>query len=192
MSNTTIILLMDLLVSHTFIWLNNWQRKWDMVRRTMVLCALNKWYDDVFAPPIYHEGFAPSLGDSTTRFLPNEANSSEGKIRPGFRPKVSYNHTGMDATRLTECWLWIWLSTCLQSTLLQARMRKGKDFRFYLIYTSSIGFSCEPEPVLVRLDKWQKKDVLNMYLVKDFRITLMKLADMKDAHNEEVWASWTG
>lgn len=49
------------------------------------------------------------------------------------------------------------------------------------MYKSSIGFSCELEPVLVRLDKWQKKDVLNMYHVKDFRITPMKLADMNDA-----------
>jgi hypothetical protein len=76
------------------------------------------------------------------------------------------------------------LSICLSSIYSSSNQNEeGKDFRFYFDFEHLR----ESASVLDQgqfwsdWEKWQKKDGLNLNLVEDFRITPMKLSEVKDA-----------
>lgn len=75
------------------------------------------------------------------------------------------------------------LSICLSSTYTSTNQdEEGKDFRFYFDFehlrdSASV---LDQKEFWNDWGQWQKKDKLGLYLVEDFRVTPMKLADVKD------------
>ncbi|KAF5726531.1 hypothetical protein HS088_TW22G00209 [Tripterygium wilfordii] len=75
------------------------------------------------------------------------------------------------------------LTICLSSIYTSSSQdEEGKDFRFYFDFehlkeTASV---LDQGQFWSDWSKWQKKDGLSLHLVEDFRITPMKLADVKD------------
>jgi hypothetical protein len=76
------------------------------------------------------------------------------------------------------------LSICLSSIYSSSNQNEeGKDFRFYFDFehlreSASV---LDQDQFWSDWKQWQKKDGLNLYLVEDFRVTPMKLSEMKDA-----------
>ncbi|KAI9079124.1 hypothetical protein K1719_038963 [Acacia pycnantha] len=76
------------------------------------------------------------------------------------------------------------LSICLSSIYSSSRQNEeGKDFRFYYDFEhlKESASVLDQEQFWSDWNKWQNKDGLNLHLVEDFRITPMKLAEVKDA-----------
>lgn len=76
------------------------------------------------------------------------------------------------------------LSICLSSIYASSNQNEeGKDFRFYFDFEhlKEAASVLDQDQFWSEWNKWQKKDGLNLHLVEDFRITPMKLADVKDA-----------
>ncbi|CBI28472.3 unnamed protein product, partial [Vitis vinifera] len=76
------------------------------------------------------------------------------------------------------------LSLCLSSIYTKSnRDEEGKDFRLYFDFEHLKESASVLDQAQFWSDwnKWQKKDGLNLHLVEDFRITPMKLAEVKDA-----------
>ncbi|XP_058107109.1 uncharacterized protein LOC131250803 [Magnolia sinica] len=76
------------------------------------------------------------------------------------------------------------LKICLSSMYTSSNQdEEGKDFRFYFDFEHLRESASVLDQSQFWLDwtKWQKKDSLGLYLVEDFRITPMKLVDVKDA-----------
>ncbi|KAG0460528.1 hypothetical protein HPP92_020825 [Vanilla planifolia] len=76
------------------------------------------------------------------------------------------------------------LSICLNSMYSSSgQHEEGKDFRFYFDFehlrdSASV---LDQSQFWEDWNKWQKKDKLKLYLVEDFKITPMKLAEVNDA-----------
>ncbi|PON87987.1 calcium ion-binding protein [Trema orientale] len=76
------------------------------------------------------------------------------------------------------------LSICLSSIYTSSNQdEEGKDFRFYFDFEHLKESASVLDHVQFWTDwnKWQKRDGLSLHLVEDFRVTPMKLADVKDA-----------
>ncbi|XP_021889954.1 uncharacterized protein LOC110808692 [Carica papaya] len=76
------------------------------------------------------------------------------------------------------------LSLCLSSIYTSSGQdEEGKDFRFYFDFEhlKESASVLDQGQFWLDWDKWQKKDGLTLNLVEDFRITPMKLAEVKDA-----------
>ncbi|XP_077237560.1 uncharacterized protein LOC143879206 [Tasmannia lanceolata] len=76
------------------------------------------------------------------------------------------------------------LTICLSSMYTTSKQdAEGKDFRFYFDFEHLKESTSVVEQGDFWLDwgKWQKRNGLSLRLVEDFRITPMKLADVKDA-----------
>ncbi|GAV68442.1 Arm domain-containing protein, partial [Cephalotus follicularis] len=76
------------------------------------------------------------------------------------------------------------LTLCLSSIYTSSGQdEEGKDFRFYFDFehlTESASV-LDKDQFWLDWNKWQKKDGLSLNLVEDFRVTPMKLAEVKDA-----------
>lgn len=76
------------------------------------------------------------------------------------------------------------LSICLSSIYSSSNQNEeGKDFRFYFDFehlkeSTSV---LDQDQFWSDWKQWQKKDGLNLYLVEDFKVTPMKLSEVKDA-----------
>ncbi|XP_059449590.1 uncharacterized protein LOC132180701 [Corylus avellana] len=76
------------------------------------------------------------------------------------------------------------LSICLSSIYGSSNQNEeGKDFRFYFDFehlreSASV---LDQDQFWSDWKQWQKKDGLNLYLVEDFKVTPMKLSEVKDA-----------
>lgn len=76
------------------------------------------------------------------------------------------------------------LTICLNSMYTSSNQdEEGKDFRFYFDFEHlKEGASVlDKDQFWSDWNKWQKKDGLNLYLVEDFRVTPMKLSEVKDS-----------
>ncbi|KAL0913584.1 hypothetical protein M5K25_017055 [Dendrobium thyrsiflorum] len=76
------------------------------------------------------------------------------------------------------------LSICLNSMYSSSNQdEEGKDFRFYFDFEHLRDSTSVLDQLQFWEDwsKWQKKDKLRLYLVEDFKITPMKLAEVKDS-----------
>ncbi|KAM1240287.1 uncharacterized protein LOC126634325 [Malus sylvestris] len=75
------------------------------------------------------------------------------------------------------------LTLCLSSIYTSSNQdEEGKDFRFYFDFehlreSASV---LDAKQFWTDWEKWQKKDGLGMHLVEDYRVTPMKLNDVKD------------
>ncbi|KAF5746185.1 hypothetical protein HS088_TW06G00352 [Tripterygium wilfordii] len=75
------------------------------------------------------------------------------------------------------------LTICLSSIYTSSSQdEEGKDFRFYFDFEhlKESASVLDQDQFWSDWSKWQKKDGLGLHLVEDFRITPMKLADVKD------------
>ncbi|CAM8952967.1 unnamed protein product [Rhodiola kirilowii] len=75
------------------------------------------------------------------------------------------------------------LTLCLSSIYTSSNQdEEGKDFRFYFDFEhlKESASVLDQEQFWKDWNQWQKKDGLNLHLVEDFRVTPMKLADVKD------------
>ncbi|XP_057956655.1 uncharacterized protein LOC131149881 [Malania oleifera] len=75
------------------------------------------------------------------------------------------------------------LSICLSSIYTSSNQdEEGKDFRFYFDFEhlKESASVLDHGQFWSDWNKWQKKDGLSLFLVEDFRITPMKLHDVKD------------
>uniref|UniRef100_A0A7N0ZS72 O-fucosyltransferase family protein n=1 Tax=Kalanchoe fedtschenkoi TaxID=63787 RepID=A0A7N0ZS72_KALFE len=75
------------------------------------------------------------------------------------------------------------LSLCLSSIYTSSNQdEEGKDFRFYFDFEhlKESASVLDQEQFWKDWNEWQKKDGLNLHLVEDFKVTPMKLADVKD------------
>jgi hypothetical protein len=76
------------------------------------------------------------------------------------------------------------LSICLSSIYSSSNQNEeGKDFRFYFDFEHLRESASVLDQGQFWSDwkQWQKKDGLNLHLVEDFRVTPMKLSEVKDA-----------
>lgn len=76
------------------------------------------------------------------------------------------------------------LSICLSKIYTSSNQdEEGKDFRFYFDFEhlKESASVLDQDQFWADWGKWHKKDKLNLHLVEDFRVTPMKLADVKDA-----------
>ncbi|XP_062152194.1 uncharacterized protein LOC133860639 [Alnus glutinosa] len=76
------------------------------------------------------------------------------------------------------------LSICLSSIYSSSNQNEeGKDFRFYFDFEHLKESASVLDQGQFWSDwkQWQKKDGLNLHLVEDFRVTPMKLSEVKDA-----------
>lgn len=76
------------------------------------------------------------------------------------------------------------LTICLNSMYTSSNQdEEGKDFRFYFDFEhlKEAASVLDKEQFWSDWNKWQKKDGLNLYLVEDFRVTPMKLSEVKDS-----------
>lgn len=76
------------------------------------------------------------------------------------------------------------LSICLSKIYTSSNQdEEGKDFRFYFDFEhlKESASVLDQEQFWADWGKWHKKDNMNLHLVEDFRVTPMKLADVKDA-----------
>ncbi|XP_041004700.1 LOW QUALITY PROTEIN: uncharacterized protein LOC121249911 [Juglans microcarpa x Juglans regia] len=76
------------------------------------------------------------------------------------------------------------LRMCLSSIYSSSNQdEEGKDFRFYFDFEhlKDAASVLDHGQFWSDWNKWQKKDGLSLYLVEDFRVTPMKLAEVKDA-----------
>lgn len=76
------------------------------------------------------------------------------------------------------------LSICLSSIYTSSNQdEEGKDFRFYFDFEhlKESASVLDQGQFWSDWNKWQKKDGLNLHLVEDFRVTPMKLMEVKDA-----------
>ncbi|GAB2275014.1 hypothetical protein Dimus_009782 [Dionaea muscipula] len=75
------------------------------------------------------------------------------------------------------------MGLCLSSIYTKTNQNEeGKDFRFYFDFEhlkDSASVLDEPQ-FWTDWNKWQRKDKLSLHLVEDFRVTPMKLTDLKD------------
>ncbi|KAK9134010.1 hypothetical protein Scep_013538 [Stephania cephalantha] len=75
-------------------------------------------------------------------------------------------------------------SVCLSSKYTASNQdEEGKDFRFYfdLKHLMDSGSVTEQGQFWFEWEKWERRGGQGLYLVEDFRVTPMKLADVKDA-----------
>ncbi|KAK6940186.1 GDP-fucose protein O-fucosyltransferase [Dillenia turbinata] len=75
------------------------------------------------------------------------------------------------------------LSICLSSMYTSSHQdEEGKDFRFYFDFEhlKESASVLDQGQFWSDWNKWQKQDRLNLYLVEDFRVTPMKLAEVKE------------
>ncbi|KAK8650825.1 hypothetical protein V6N13_140448 [Hibiscus sabdariffa] len=76
------------------------------------------------------------------------------------------------------------LTICLSSTYtLSNQDEEGKDFRFYFDFehlkeTASV---LDQQQFWEDWNKWQRQDGMSLYLVEDFRVTPMKLSEVRDS-----------
>ena len=76
------------------------------------------------------------------------------------------------------------LSICLSSTYSSTNQNEeGKDFRFYFDFEhlKESASVLDQNQFWTDWGKWQKKDNLGLYLVEDFRVTPMQLANIQDS-----------
>ncbi|KAK1267929.1 hypothetical protein QJS04_geneDACA006733 [Acorus gramineus] len=76
------------------------------------------------------------------------------------------------------------LSICLSSMYTSTNQdEEGKDFRFYFDFEhlKTSASVLDQKQFWVDWGKWQKRDKLGLHLVEDFRVTPMKLRDVKDS-----------
>lgn len=76
------------------------------------------------------------------------------------------------------------LSICLSSIYTSSGQdEEGKDFRFYFDFEhlKEATSVLDKDQFWSDWNKWEKKDGLALHLVEDFRVTPMKLAEVKDA-----------
>ncbi|XP_021774859.1 uncharacterized protein LOC110738745 [Chenopodium quinoa] len=140
-------------------------------------------------------GALPVVGEMVNDSLP--VVESEAAFKNG---KYLYYAGGGDRCKSMNHYLWSFLcalgeaqylnrtlimdlSICLSSMYTKTgQNEEGKDFRFYFDFEHLK----EEASVLDQLqfwtdwNKWQRKDRLSLHLVEDFRITPMKLKDLKD------------
>ncbi|GLT51137.1 hypothetical protein SLA2020_245670 [Shorea laevis] len=75
------------------------------------------------------------------------------------------------------------LTLCLSSIYTNSNQdEEGKDFRFYFDFEHlrEAASVLDQDQFWSDWNKWQKKDGLKLHLVEDFRVTPMKLAEVKD------------
>ncbi|KAL4341291.1 hypothetical protein GQ457_08G015750 [Hibiscus cannabinus] len=76
------------------------------------------------------------------------------------------------------------LTICLSSTYTSSNQdEEGKDFRFYFDFehlkeTASV---LDQQQFWEDWNKWQRQDGMSLYLVEDFRVTPMKLSEVRDS-----------
>ncbi|OVA19750.1 hypothetical protein BVC80_9059g76 [Macleaya cordata] len=76
------------------------------------------------------------------------------------------------------------LTLCLSSIYASSNQdEEGKDFRFYFDFEhlKESASVLDQNQFWDDWSKWQKKDKLNLHLVEDFRVTPMKLSEVKDS-----------
>ncbi|KAG5052720.1 hypothetical protein AAZX31_02G209200 [Glycine max] len=76
------------------------------------------------------------------------------------------------------------LSICLSSIYTSSKQdEEGKDFRFYFDFEhlKEAASVLDKEQFWADWNQWQQKDGMSLHLVEDFRVTPMKLMDVKDA-----------
>ncbi|XP_021275003.1 uncharacterized protein LOC110409845 [Herrania umbratica] len=76
------------------------------------------------------------------------------------------------------------LTLCLSSIYTSSNQdEEGKDFRFYFDFEhlKEAASVLDQEQFWQDWNKWQKKDGLVLHLVEDFRVTPMKLSEVKDS-----------
>ncbi|KAI5435352.1 hypothetical protein KIW84_021964 [Lathyrus oleraceus] len=76
------------------------------------------------------------------------------------------------------------LSICLSSIYTSSKQdEEGKDFRFYFDFEhlKEAASVLDKDQFWADWSKWQQKDRMNLHLVEDFRVTPMKLREVKDS-----------
>ncbi|GAB4855997.1 hypothetical protein Ancab_024636 [Ancistrocladus abbreviatus] len=142
------------------------------------------------------EGGIPIVGEIVNDTLP--VVESEGDFRLG---KYLFYKGGGDRCKSMNHYMWSFLcalgeaqylnrtlvmdlSLCLSSMYTKSgRDEEGKDFRFYFDFEhlKESASVLDQSQFWMDWNKWQRKDKLSLYLVEDFRVTPMKLKDVKDA-----------
>lgn len=137
----------------------------------------------------------PEVGETVDDALP--AVESEGSFSRG---KYLLYSGGGDRCKSMNQYLWSFmcmlgeaqylnrtlvmdLTMCLSKMYTSSGQdEEGKDFRFYFDFEHLMDSASVLEQNQFWSDwsKWQKKDGLNLHLVEDFKVTPMKLADVKD------------
>ncbi|KAL6554447.1 hypothetical protein OROMI_020120 [Orobanche minor] len=137
----------------------------------------------------------PEVGDTVNDALP--AAESEGSFS---RNKYLIYSGGGDRCKSMNQYLWSFmcmlgeaqylnrtlvmdLSICLSKIYTTSGQdEEGKDFRFYFDFEHLMDSASVLDQNQFWSDwgKWQQKDKLSLHLVEDFRVTPMRLADVKD------------
>lgn len=137
----------------------------------------------------------PEVGETVDDALP--AVESEGSFSRG---KYLLYSGGGDRCKSMNQYLWSFmcmlgeaqylnrtlvmdLTMCLSKMYTSSGQdEEGKDFRFYFDFEHLMDSASVLEQNQFWSDwsKWKKKDGLNLHLVEDFKVTPMKLADVKD------------
>ncbi|XXG86923.1 hypothetical protein AAC387_Pa11g1735 [Persea americana] len=136
--------------------------------------------------------FGETVNDSLT-VVESEAAFSKGRyliyMGGGDRCK-SMNHylwsfsCALGEAQYLKRTLVVDLSICLSSIYTASKQdEEGKDFRFYFDFEhlKESASVLELNEFWKGWAKWQKKDDLSLHLVEDFRVTPMKLVNVKDA-----------
>lgn len=138
----------------------------------------------------------PVVGETVNDSLP--VVESEGSFKNG---KYLYYSRGGDRCKSMNHYLWSFLcalgeaqylnrtlimdlSICLSSMYTKTgQNEEGKDFRFYFDFEHLKEAASVLDQVQFWADwnKWHRKDRMSLHLVEDFRVTPMKLKDLKDA-----------
>lgn len=138
----------------------------------------------------------PVVGEFVNDSLPvveSESSFSQGKylvyVGGGDRCK-SMNHflwsflCALGEAQYLNRTLVMDLSICLSSIYTSSKQdEEGKDFRFYFDFEhlKEAASVLDKDQFWADWSKWQQKDGMNLHLVEDYRITPMKLMDVKDA-----------
>ncbi|KAI4308579.1 hypothetical protein L6164_031637 [Bauhinia variegata] len=137
----------------------------------------------------------PVFGEVVNDSLP--VIESEGSFSRG---KYLFYTGGGDRCKSMDHYLWSFLCAlgeaqylnrtlvmdmkiCLSSIYTLSKVdEEGKDFRFYFDFEhlKDAGSVLDQNQFWTDWEKWQKKDRLSLHLVEDFKITPMKLAEVKD------------
>lgn len=138
----------------------------------------------------------PVVGEAVNDTLP--VVESEGSFSHG---KYLIYYGGGDRCKSMNHYLWSFLcalgeaqylkrtlvmdlTLCLSSIYSSSNQdEEGKDFRFYFDFEhlKELASVLDQGQFWSDWKKWQKKDGLNLHLVEDFRVTPMKLTEVKDA-----------
>lgn len=147
-------------------------------------------------PKLDQANLLPVVGEFVNDSLPvveSESSFSQGKyliyVGGGDRCK-SMNHylwsflCALGESQYLNRTLVMDLSICLSSIYTSSRQdEEGKDFRFYFDFEhlKEAASVLDKEQFWVDWNKWHQKDGMALHLVEDYRVTPMKLMEVKDA-----------